>query len=198
MTYTKTMLCLANSRKTSGRCIAGKEWNNGNPGSWFRPVSSRATHEISEEERRFQNGQDSKLLDIISIPCSKPQPSPYQGENHLIDPKYYWEKVGSVNWRDLDQWLDHPASLWNNGESSYAFLNNRVQEGYAGDTSLYLVAVESLEVLVGPKSEQFPKRIVRGQFTYQGVQYRAVSTLKCNTPPRVSCTHGNTVQAPAA
>jgi len=60
MTYTKTILCLANSRKTSGRCIAGKEWNNGNPGSWFRPVSSRATHEISEEERRFQSGQDPK------------------------------------------------------------------------------------------------------------------------------------------
>ena len=172
MTYTRTMLCLANSRKTSGRCIAGKEWNDGNPGSWFRPVSSRATHEISEEERRFQNGQDPKLLDVISIPCSKPQPSPYQGENHLIDPEYYWERIGSVTWHDLDPWLDHPASLWNNGESSYAFLNNRVQESYAGGTSLYLVAVESLEVLVGPKSEQYPKRIVRGQFNYRDVLYR--------------------------
>ena len=143
MAYTKTVVCLANSRKTAGRCIAGKEWNDGNPGGWFRPVSSRTTHEISEEERRFQNGQDPKLLDIISIPCSQPQPAPYQGENHRIDPGYYWEKVGSLTWGDLEPYLDHPASLWANGESSYAFLNNRVQDGYTGGTSLYLVAVDS-------------------------------------------------------
>ena len=172
MAYTKTVVCLANSRKTAGRCIAGKEWNDGNPGGWFRPVSSRTTHEISEEERRFQNGQDPKLLDIVSIPCSQPQPSPYQGENHLIDPGYYWQKVGSLTWGDIESCLDHPVSLWGNGESSYAFLNNRVQDGYTGGTSLYLVAVDSLEALVGPKSEQYPKRIVRGQFTYRDVQYR--------------------------
>ena len=79
---------------------------------------------------------------------------------------------GRLTWNDLKPLLDHPASLWNNGESSYAFLNNRVQDSYAGGSSLYLVAVESLEVLVGPKSDQYPKRIVRGQFTYQGVPYR--------------------------
>ena len=172
MTYTKTLVCLANSRKTAGRCIAGKEMTNGNPGQWFRPISSRATHEISEEERRFQDGQDPKLLDIISIPCSQPQPSPYQGENHLIAPGYYWERSGRLAWADLAQLLDHPASLWSNGESSYAFLNNRVQDSYAGGRSLHLVAVESLEVLVGSKSDQYPKRIVRGEFTYQGVPYR--------------------------
>lgn len=172
MTYTKTLVCLANSRKTAGRCIAGKELADGNQGPWFRPISSRATHEISEEERRFQDGQDPKLLDIISIPCSQPQPSPYQGENHLIDPDYYWERSGRLEWGDLGQLLDQPASLWSNGESSYAFLNNRVPDSYAGGRSLYLVAVESLELLVGPKSNQYPKRIVRGQFTYQGVPYR--------------------------
>lgn len=172
MTYTKKVLCLANSRKASGRCIAGKEWNDGSPGSWFRPVSSRDTHEISEEERRFQNGQDPKLLDIISIPCSNPQPSAYQGENHLIDSDYYWDKVGSVSWHDLEPWLDHPVSLWTNGDSSYAFHNNRVQQNYAGGISLYLLAVESLKVQVGPKSAQYPKRIIRGEFHYRGVLHK--------------------------
>ena len=27
MKYGKTIVCFANSRKTSGRCIAGKEWH---------------------------------------------------------------------------------------------------------------------------------------------------------------------------
>ena len=27
MSYVKTIVCLANSRKLTGRCVAGKEWN---------------------------------------------------------------------------------------------------------------------------------------------------------------------------
>lgn len=172
MTYTRTLVCFANSRKMAGRCIAGKEWSNGNPGGWFRPVSARTSHEISEEERRYQDGQDPKLLEIISIPCAQPQPMPHQGENHLIDPDYYWEKKGNLSWAHLDAWLDQPTSLWGIGESSYEFLNNRIHDDYSGGTSLYFVAVDVLEILVGPKSEQYPKRIVRGKFSYKDVSYK--------------------------
>lgn len=172
MIYTKTLVCFANSRKTAGRCIAGKEWNNGNPGEWSRPVDSRSSHEISEEERQYQNGQDPGLLEITSIPCSKAQPLPHQRENHLIDLDYYWEKRGNLAWGQLDAWLDQPVSLWGTGENSYAFLNNRVQDSYNDGISLHLIAVDALELLVGPKSEQYPKRIVRGQFTYRGIPYR--------------------------
>lgn len=48
--FTETMICLANSRKTSGRCIAGKRLTDH---LWLRPVSSRITHEISEYDRRY-------------------------------------------------------------------------------------------------------------------------------------------------
>ena len=65
--YEKTIVCLANSRKLSGRCIAGKELVNSGYGSWIRPVSHRPTEEISEEERRFENGDDPQILDRISI-----------------------------------------------------------------------------------------------------------------------------------
>jgi hypothetical protein len=35
----KRILCLANSRKLSGRCVAGTEIVKGRPGTWLRPVS---------------------------------------------------------------------------------------------------------------------------------------------------------------
>lgn len=92
MKYSKTIVCFANSRKTSGCCIAGKEWRDGNPGEWVRPVSTRPTHEISEEERRYEDGRDPQLLDIVLVPCESHQPSPYQRENHVIDPTDYWAR----------------------------------------------------------------------------------------------------------
>jgi len=174
MPYTKTVVCFANSRKTAGRCIAGKEWNNGIPGEWFRPVSSRPTHEISEEERRFQNGQDAKLLDIIAIPCALPQPSAHQRENHVIDPGYYWSLKGTLAWTDISAWLDTPQTLWGIGHGSYSGQNNRVAIGQEDGSSLYLVAVPRLRLLVGRKAPEYPdsKRGVRGEFIYQGSVYR--------------------------
>ena len=67
MSYEKKIICLANSRKMSGRCIAGKEVLNGHYSQWIRPVSHRDTGEISEEEQRFEDGDSPQVLDIISI-----------------------------------------------------------------------------------------------------------------------------------
>src|SRR4051812_9295660 len=45
MAVTKTIDCLANPRKLSGRCLAGKEPSGSSVGQWIRPVSARATEE---------------------------------------------------------------------------------------------------------------------------------------------------------
>jgi hypothetical protein len=174
MSYVETIVCFANSRKMAGRCIAGKEWRNGKPGEWVRPVSSRPTHEISEEERRYENGRDPQILDIIRVPCDSHQPLPHQRENHVIDPEYYWVKDGHLPWSNIHGWLDNPENLWGLGQASYAGLNNRVVAGHENGTSLYLVSAERLCLLVGRKAPKYPdsKRTVRGEFVYRGETYR--------------------------
>src|SRR3954454_3491042 len=88
--YSKTIVVLANSRKISGRCVAGKEVAGTGFGNWIRPVSARPVGELSEGDRQFQDGTDPKLLDVITIPMSKHSPHGFQTENHEIDDQFYW------------------------------------------------------------------------------------------------------------
>lgn len=166
MPYSKTLVCFANSRKTSGRCIAGKESIHGRPADWIRPVSSRSAHEISLGERRYQDGRDPDLLHLVSVQYLSPQPLPHQPENHIIDDGYYWSQQGTLDFRNIDAWLDTPQTLWDPGHSGYAFTNNRVPDTTTAAASLYLIRVPLLTLVVGAKSTDYPKRIVRGEFTY--------------------------------
>jgi len=174
--YTKTIICLANSRKISGRCVAGKETRSGKAGAWIRPVSGRPMGELSEEDRRFENGQDTKLLDVIRIPMVEPRPHGFQAENHLIDDGYYWTKEREASWDELKAALDKVSGpLWDNSSSSTYGLNDRVEEATADKlgSSLRLVEVTDLKIVVAVEGAEFgnAKRKVRGRFTLHGTQY---------------------------
>ncbi|MBW1616233.1 MAG: hypothetical protein JRJ49_06825 [Deltaproteobacteria bacterium] len=122
---TKTIVCLANSRKNFGRCIVGKEIKSK---KWIRPISDREKEKISEEERRYKNGDMPKLLDIIKIPIKKYKPTLNQKENYLINDKLDWEKTGEYNKNNLKSLLDTPQTLWELECSSYYGLNDRIPE----------------------------------------------------------------------
>jgi hypothetical protein len=174
--YTKDIVCLANSRKPpSGRCIAGKEMLKTGYGSWIRPVSERPSAEVSEEERRYEDGRDPRVLDIIAVPMKGPAPSLHQAENHIIDANYYWTKIGKLPWTKLRHLLDDPGKLWPNSDSTYHGLNDRVKIEVAAKLkgSLLLIKPEDLNVRVQTEGAEFgnPRRRVRADFKYRGTKY---------------------------
>jgi len=171
----KRIVCLANSIKHSGRCIAGKEYVNRTVGEWVRPVSSREGEEVSEHERQYENGTDPKLLDIVEVPIIKAKPKTYQSENWLLDPDLYWAKRGRIGWADLPAFVDTPTILWNNGHKTYHGKNDYVPADDADNLScsLYMIQVERMDVDVFLPGEAFgdTRRKVQGNFVYNGTEY---------------------------
>ena len=173
---TKRIVCLANSRKMAGRCVAGKELlSNGNSGAWIRPVSDRDDEEVSAYERRYENGSDPQLLDVIDIPIITAKPKNHQKENWLLDPHYYWEKTGRITWEELAKMADSDSPLWVNGHSTANGCNDRVPTMLAHvlKDSLRLIKVGALDLVVSQPGIAFNnfKRSIQGRFSYQGDDY---------------------------
>lgn len=175
MSITRRIVCLANSRKMQGRCVAGRERNAGVVGSWIRTVSDRPTEEVSEYERQYQDGSDPRVLDIIDVPLIEARPKDYQQENWLLDPQLYWVKAGRLRWEELSDLEDRRGPLWINGYSSYTGLNDRVPltQAMGLRSSLKLIHVGNLKLKVCVPGEAFGnrKRRVQARFSSDGMDY---------------------------
>jgi len=180
MNYSKTIVCLANSRKPGGRCVAGKTVDGVASGEWIRPVSARSSAEISSEERQYQNGQEAEILEIVEIPMIAHVPRVHQTENHMIDANFYWSRQGALTWVDLRALVDEPLSLWENGDSTYHGSNDRVTHDVAArfHNSLLLIKPQNVSIRVLAPGAAFgnPKRKVRAAFRYQATYYDLMVT----------------------
>lgn len=171
---TKRIVCLANSDKNNGRCIAGKELINNQPAGWIRPVSARPSEEVSEQECRYVNGECPQLLDIIYVPLLEKKPKPYQQENWLLDTGSNWRKDVCMHWQDLETLIDPVDHLWLDRCETYHGLNDKIPGHLVNylENSLRFIRVDKLTLSVfmydyGGRRE----RRVQGQFQHNGKVY---------------------------
>lgn len=174
MPIIKRILCLANSKKMSGRCIAGREFG-ATAGPWIRPVSARSSHEVSEDERQYEDGSDPRLLDVIDVPLLRHSPHACQTENWQLDPEHYWQRAGGVGWAELQAYLENPPTLWINHHSTYHGVNDEIPLPDADGLpqSLFLIRVRSVDLHVFAPSEAFgnAKRRVQARFQHGAITY---------------------------
>jgi hypothetical protein len=175
MNYSKRIVCLADSKKPGGRCVAGKEVLQDGYGGWIRPVSARPSAEINLEERQYEDGREPQILDVIEIPMLAPVPRVHQTENHMIEAESYWTKVGELPWQRLADLADSPPSIWGNGDSTFHGRNDRMTQAAASQfhDSLCIIQPSNVAVRVLVPGAAFgnPKRRARARFTYKDVHY---------------------------
>ena len=189
----KRIVCLANSRMSGGRCIAGKELRaDGRAGAWIRPVSGWSTGALSEGERRYENGVEPRVLDVIDVAVVEARPAKYQRENWVIARERRWVKVGGMESGALAQWVDADPALWVNGHDSEHGENDRIplRETDALESSLALIKVDALRVTV---SDRRGSRVpyLRGAFRYNGDDYSLRITDAAAESGAVGMRHGD-------
>ena len=170
---------MANSYKTGGTCIAGREVLQSAYGSWIRPVSSRATAEISVPEARYDNGSNPKVLDIIDVPLLDAAPQHHQTENHVIDTARRWIKVGELPRDAVTELVEHRPTLWINSDRTKAGAFNCISQAEAATQrdSLVLIKPEDFAVEIASSTwDGRTKKTYRGHFTFNDVYYNLTIT----------------------
>jgi len=78
------IICLANSRKLSGRCIAGLRTDGG---GWIRPIGENPDGTLFRNHFTLEDGSLARPLDVLRIQLKEQRPEPHQPENWLISSK---------------------------------------------------------------------------------------------------------------
>ncbi|MFH1318461.1 MAG: hypothetical protein ABIH71_05550 [Candidatus Omnitrophota bacterium] len=170
--FYQEIICLANSRKLKGRCVAGK---NCKTRKWIRPVSSSETGELTIDQIMYESKIVPEILDIIRVPCSCAKPTFYQCENvEVINAK--WQYIGKYPIEKIDDLCERPKTLWVNGNG----FNDRISVEYLQNnklkTSLMLIKATAFKIkrqdetvngMFGP----YERKKIRALFTYNAVEY---------------------------
>lgn len=79
-----TIICMANSRKHGGRCIAGLRVDTK---GWIRPIPPVPSGPLQPEDYCLDDGSQPKVLDLVSIEFERESPDQYHPENWIIAKK---------------------------------------------------------------------------------------------------------------
>ena len=90
-------MCLANSTKLSGRCVAGIQ--TGGEG-WIRVVSRSSSGTLSRSHYTLTKGRQLALFDVVEAEVARARPEPHQPENWVL---------GREGWGLIDWFLGPPS-----------------------------------------------------------------------------------------
>jgi hypothetical protein len=160
-------VCLANSYKEGGRCMAGIELDaQNNPvfenekSKWIRPVCNTKHGEIPTEiVARF------KLLDIIEIDIIEKQPQGYQSENVSFDEKSL-KICGTFDRNGLPGICNDPNAIFDNWRKSVS--DEEIDDL---DHSLLLLRLTDFEVVNKIAEDKKDRPQTRLIFSHHGNQY---------------------------
>lgn len=171
---TKTIICLANSFRRGGSCIAGVEVSDGLIGGWIRPISHREDQAINPLEQTYPDNTRVAVLDVVQIEFDEPRPEGHQTENWLITNGVRWTRVGQATPDQLDGVvLPADTPLWRPAQSTYNGVNDQIRAPVAQrfDSSLALIqpASATVEVIFNPFGD---KNEVWVSFTWAGRRHK--------------------------
>ncbi len=172
MAKTTRIICLANSRKSRERCVAGREIVKGRIGPWIRPVIGTKGF-VDKASRLYADGDEPRLGDVIQLSVRKREERfDHQRENWFVNPKTRWQRTQRLSWADLlalsegnEPLFAPPAEISDRNRR-----NDRIASPDAQrlTSSLRLIHVPSMDVCA------LPDRVQRfdGQFSLGSIVYR--------------------------
>lgn len=155
------LLCLANSRKLGGQCIAGLRLDGR---GWIRPVSNFPDGTLYPSNYRLNDGSTPQLLDIIEVGLEGPRPAQHQSENWLIDGTRWRLVRRPASRQEADMMWSHVTQ----GPALFGNCEDRVAEGANVSHSLTIVRVQNLRWRITSYGE---KRKTRALFRLRGALY---------------------------
>ncbi len=159
------IICLANSRKRQGRCIAGIRTD---AQGWIRPVGWTKDGGLTPNNYWLDDDSEPQTLDVIQFACARPHPSPYHPEDWILAPSAWKliQRPAGMSYVDLlRRNLTVGPALF--GDTLDKIPAAQFQDRPA-ESSLALIAPENLRWQIGERDD---KRSVTAQFSLCGAAY---------------------------
>lgn len=164
-------ICLANSRKLGGRCIAGIQIQNN---EWIRPVSNFPEGSLVSQHYTLDTGNAVALLDVVRINVREPKPELTQPENWILaDSRWRHIRTLSANeaFQSLESLIDSGPVLLGNTTDR---ININSLAGQSVNASLTLINPRSLRWHITTSLRG--SRQTRAQFDVGGQCYNIAVT----------------------
>src|SRR5687768_8614729 len=91
------MICLANSKKHGGRCVAGLRLDGQ---GWVRPVGVGKDGTLYPRQYRLTDGTSARVLDRLRVQLYAPHPKPHHPEDWYVSGAP-WELLARPAPRDV-------------------------------------------------------------------------------------------------